>query len=114
MYARNVRALTLNNVRFEVVKKDLRPALVFEGVSDAAVSALSVEGNNEADALIRFTDTHDVLLTGTRVLTPASTFLKVIGSKSVGITIDGGDLSKVTKPLIVSGGALARGVTLRR
>jgi hypothetical protein len=114
MYARNVRALTLNNVRFEVVKKDLRPALVFEGVSDAAVSALSVEGNTEAEALIRFTDTHDVLLTGTRVLTPASTFLKVIGSKSVGITIDGGDLSKVTKPLIVSGGALARGVTLRR
>ena len=56
MYARNVRGLTLNNVRFEVIKKDLRPALVFERVSDASVNGLSVQGNTEAEALIRLTN----------------------------------------------------------
>jgi hypothetical protein len=114
MYARNVRGLTLNNVRFEVLKKDLRPALVFERVSDAAVNGLSVQGNTEAEALIRLTNSQDVLFAGTRVLTPTSALLKLVGPKSAAITIDGGDVSKVQKPLLVSGGAVAKSVTLRR
>jgi len=35
-----------------------------------------------------------VVLTGPRVLTPASVFLQVEGAGSRNITIDGGDLSK--------------------
>ena len=34
LYARNVRGLTLNNIRFEVMKPDARPAVVFDQVSD--------------------------------------------------------------------------------
>src|SRR6185295_12524658 len=113
IYARNVRGLSLTNVRFEVGKKDLRPAVVFEGVNDGSINGLSVQGDTEAEALIRFSNSNDVLLTGTRVLTPTATLLKIVGPKSSGITIDGGDISKATKPLIISGGAIAETVKLR-
>jgi hypothetical protein len=55
-----------------------------------------------------------VLLTGTRVLTPTSTLLKLVGSKSSGITIDGGDISKVIKPFATGEGASPKSVTVRR
>ena len=74
MYARNVRGLTLNNVRFQVSSPDLRPALIFDHVEDAAISGLSAAGNPSAESVLRFIDTKDVLLTATRVLTPAATF----------------------------------------
>jgi Glycosyl hydrolases family 28 len=113
IYARNVRGLTLNNVRLDVGSPDLRPAITFENVADAALNGLSVEGTAEAESLLRFNDTRDVLLTATRVLTPAGVFLKLQGANSVGIMIDGGDLSKAAKPLAYSSGATPQAVKLR-
>ena len=43
LYARNVRGLTLNNVRFTVANPDLRPAVVLDNVQDAAIHALNVQ-----------------------------------------------------------------------
>src|SRR5581483_9499395 len=43
LYARNVRGLTLHNVRFEMADADLRPAVVFDHVTDAAVNGMSVQ-----------------------------------------------------------------------
>src|SRR5206468_6812141 len=54
LYARNVRGLTLQNVRFEVTKPDLRPAMVFDHVEDAAVNGLSVQGCAKAESVLRF------------------------------------------------------------
>jgi polygalacturonase len=92
LYARNVRGVTLNNVRFDVQKADLRPAVVLDHVADASFHSLSAQGNTEAAAVVRMVETHDVLLSAARVLTPAAAFLQVEGCK--GITVDGGDLSK--------------------
>ena len=94
LYARNVRGLTLDNIRFEVTNPDLRPALVFENVEDAGVKGLSAHGNPNAEALLRFTNARDVLLSACRVLTPAAVFLHTEGAASRGITIDGGDVAK--------------------
>jgi hypothetical protein len=94
LYARNVRGLTMNNVRFDVAEPDLRPAVVMDHVTDAAVRGLSAQGNPEASAVVRTIDAHDVLFTATRVLTPAAAFLQVEGAGSKGIVVDGGDLSK--------------------
>ncbi len=99
LYARNVRGLTLNNVRFELANPDARPAVVFDHVTDAAINGLSVQGAKEAESVLRFIETRDVLLTATRVLTPAPVFLQTEGSTSAEIIIDGGDLSKAEKPL---------------
>jgi hypothetical protein len=112
-YARNVRGLTLHNVRLEVTKPDLRPALVFDRVSDATVNGLSVQGTPEAEALLRFTDARDVLISAARVLTPAAVFLQVEGTAGANLTVDGGDLGKAARPLAAARGADAGIVRLR-
>jgi hypothetical protein len=113
VYARNVRGLTLHNVRLEVTTPDLRPAVVFDQVADAAVNGLSAQGSPQAASLLRFINTRDVLLTAARVLTPAAAFLKLEGATSEGITIDGGNLAKAGKPVAYGQGATEKAVKLR-
>jgi polygalacturonase len=113
LFARNVKGLTLHNVRFEVAKPDLRPALVFDNVHDAAINGLSVQGNPAGESVLRFTGVQDTLVTAPRVLTPAATFLQLEGDKNTGITIDGGDISKAKVPLAFKDGAAAEAVKLR-
>src|SRR5215470_18028814 len=113
IYARNVRGLTLHNVRLEVTAPDLRPAIVFDQVVDAAVNGLSAQGSPQAESLLRFVNTRDALLTATRVLTPAAVLLRLEGAANDGITIDGGHLSKAGKLLSYGGGASEKAVKLR-
>jgi hypothetical protein len=113
LYARGVRGLTLDNVRFEKAKPDQRPAVVFDRVSDAAVNGLAADGDPSAPALVRFVNTRDALLTAPRVLKPAAVFLRVEGAPSEGIKVDGGDISKAAAPLAYGGGATERAVKLR-
>jgi hypothetical protein len=113
LYARNVRGLTLQNIRFQVCTPDLRPALIFDHVEDAAINGLSVQGNSAAESVLRFINSRQTLLTATRVLTPSSTFLQLEGAGNEGIIIDGGDLSKATSPLAFKNGATEKAVKLR-
>jgi hypothetical protein len=113
MYARNVRGLTLQNVRFDVATPDLRPAMVFDQVEDAAVNGFSAQGNPKAESLLRFANSRDVLLSANRVLNAAAVFLQVEGAASKGIVIDGGDLSKAATPLVLTGGASTDAVKVR-
>jgi len=105
LYARQVRGLTLQNVRFEIAASDLRPAIVFDHVSDAAVNGLGVQGDPDAESALRFIESQDVLLSATRLLKPAAIFLQVEGATNAGITIDGGDISKATTPVTFKNGA---------
>ncbi|SPE39969.1 Glycoside hydrolase, family 28 (fragment) [Candidatus Sulfopaludibacter sp. SbA3] len=107
LYARNVRGLSLSGVRFEVEKPDMRPALVFERVEDAAINSLSAQGNKDAESLLRFTDCRDILISAARVLTPAAVFLGVEGAASHNLKIDGGDLSKAAHRFTYTRGAVA-------
>ena len=113
LYARNVRGLTMNNVRFEVAKPDLRPAVVLEHVTDAAINGLNAQGNRAAKSVVRLVETQDVLLTATRVLTPAAALLQVEGAGSHGIAIDGGDIAKAATPVVFEAGAARDAVRLR-
>ena len=113
LYARNVRGLTLHNVRFEVKTPDLRPAVVFDHVADAAVNGLSAHGDPKAVSLLRLVDSRDVLLTGSRVLTPAAVFLCIEGAGTAGVIVDGGDLSKAAAPAAFGEGVNANAVRIR-
>jgi hypothetical protein len=113
LYARQVRGLTLNNVRFEMAAPDLRPAIVFDHVSDASVNGLSVQGNQEAESVLRFIESKDVLMSATKLLKPASIFLQVEGAANEGIVMDGGDISKAATPLAFKNGASEKSVKLR-
>lgn len=112
MYARNVKGLTLHNVRFEYDQADARPAVIFDNVQDASINGLSAKGS-EGSELLRFINTKDVLLTATRVLTPAAIFLQVEGAASDGIIVEGGDLRKAKNALTFSDGAPTTAAVVR-
>lgn len=113
LYARNVKGLTLQNVRFQVAGAEQRPAIIFDHLQDVLINGLSVQGDKDAESVLRFRDSQDVLMTGVRVLTPSAVFLRVEGAGNANIKIDGGDLSKAAKPLDFAAGADEKAVTLR-
>ena len=113
IYARGVRGLTLSNIRLQVATPDLRPAVIFDHVTDAAVSGLSIEANASAESAVRFIDSRQVLLTATRLLSPTSVFLAVEGEKNERIRVDGGDLSSATTALVFKNGAKKQAATIR-
>lgn len=113
LYARNARGLTLQNVRFETATPDLRPAVIFDHVQDAAFNAFSVAGNPGAESVLRFIDSRQALITAARVLNSASVFLNVEGAASEGIIIDGGNLTKAASPVALHNGATDNAVKLR-
>jgi hypothetical protein len=113
LYARNVRGLTLQNVRFEKVLADLRPSIIFDHVEDASVVGLGIQGQNESESVVRFMNCGDILLNAVRVLSESSVFLKVEGSGSRNIKIDGGDLSKSKIQVTFHSGAVKQSVRLK-
>ena len=112
-YARNARGITLQNVRFQVASPELRPAVIFDNVEDAAINGMSVQGNQQAESVIRFINTKQVLLTATRLLAPASVFLQLEGATNEAITIDGGDVSKAGTAVAYKNGALEKAIRIR-
>ncbi|HET6994695.1 MAG TPA: glycosyl hydrolase family 28 protein [Chitinophagaceae bacterium] len=111
MYARNVKGLSLQNVRFEYEQADARPAIIFDNVQDATINGLSAMGSGETE-LLRFINSKDILLTATRLLTSSAVFLRVEGQSSEGITIDGGDLRKAGQKTSFENGAAKTSVMI--
>lgn len=105
VYARNVRGLTLSNVRIQTATPDLRPAVVLDNVSDATLATLATQGNPDAPSSLRCINTTDTLITAPRLLTPAAVYLAVEGDRSAAITLDGGDIRKAATPVTFDRGA---------
>jgi hypothetical protein len=112
MYARNVKGLTLQNIRFEYDQPDARPAIIFDNVQDVTITGLSAHGSAETE-LLRLINSKDVLLTATKVLSTAATFLRVEGISSENIIVDGGDLRKAIQAVTFENGAIKDAVKLR-
>jgi hypothetical protein len=113
LYARNVKGLTLNNVRFTVTNPDLRPAVILDNVQDTAFHSLNVQGNPAAESVLRFTKVKDALLTAPRVLTPSAAFLQLEGDENANVIVDGGDLTKAKSPVALKAGAKKTAVKVR-
>ena len=112
LYARNVKGLSLHNVRFEYEKPDARPAIIFDNVQDALINGLSAKGS-EGTELLRFINSKDVLLTAAKLVTPAATFLQVEGASSEGIIVNGSDFRKAGQALAFQNGASKESVKLQ-
>jgi hypothetical protein len=112
LYARNVKGLSLHNVRFEYEKPDARPAIIFDNVQDGTINGLSAKGS-EGTELLRFINTKDILLTAAKLTSPAGTFLQVEGSSSEGILVNGSDFRKAGQALAFQNGATKESVRLQ-
>jgi hypothetical protein len=112
LFARNVKGLSLHNVRFEYDKPDARPAIIFDNVQDAIINGLSAKGS-EGTELLRFINSKDILLTATKLVTAAGTFLRVEGASSEGIIVNGSDLRKASQAVAFENGATAASVKLQ-
>ncbi len=113
LYARNVRGLTLDNVRFGTATPDLRPAVVLDHVTDVSANGLTLQGHAAAESVLRFTAVQDALLSATRVVGSAAVFLEVDGAENGSLTLDGGDLSRAAQTVVFRGGADERSVRVR-
>jgi len=111
MYARNVKRLSLQNVRFEYDQPDARPAIVFDNVQDASIIGLSVKGSEGTETL-RFINTKDILVTAARLLSPSASFLQVEGAASDGIIVNGGDFRKASQAIVFENGAEKKAVVV--
>jgi hypothetical protein len=103
-YARNARALTLSNLRFEVATPELRPAIFLDHVTDASITALSAQGHPAVE-LIRLIGVQDIWISAIRVLSPSGPLLQLEGTENRAITVDGGDASRAQSALALVGGA---------
>lgn len=112
LYARNVKGLTLQNVRFEYEDAELRPAVIFDNVQDASITALSVQGSPQTE-LLRIINSRDILFTATRLLSPAKVFLQVEGAASENIIVEGGDLKKTAQSVAFENGARKNAVSCK-
>ncbi|HEY2760981.1 MAG TPA: glycosyl hydrolase family 28 protein [Pirellulales bacterium] len=113
LWARNVRGLSLSNVRFQLAAPDLRPAVIFDKVQDATLMNLSADGDAQAESLLRLMNSADTLITAPRVLSSTPVFLRVEGADNRNIIVDGGDLTKADKSLVTVDGAKADAVKIR-
>ncbi|GGA60692.1 exo-poly-alpha-D-galacturonosidase [Edaphobacter acidisoli] len=113
LYARGVRGLTISNVRLQVASQDLRPAVIFDNITDCSVMGLSIDADAKAESALRIINSQQVLLTAPRVLTETKVFLATEGARSKGVIVDGGDLALVTTPVTFNSGASPETVKLR-
>jgi polygalacturonase len=109
-YARNARAVTLSNVRFETETPDLRPAVILDHVRDVTMRGISVQGNKEAESVMRFIEAEQALITAPRLLQTAKVFLQVEGQGSGRIMVDGGDVSGADERYAFRNGAEKKAV----
>lgn len=112
-YARNVKGLSLQNVRLEFDKTDARPAIIFDNVRDCSITGLAVKGSTTADCTLKFINTKDVMISSARLLTAANAFLKLSGNANAGLMLDGGDLRKANKAVLYESGAMMQHIKIR-
>ena len=109
-YARNARALTLNNLRFETKEADLRPAIVLDHIEDVSIAGMSVAVDSQVESALRFIETRQALLTSPRLLSTTKVFLQAEGPNSAEIRVEGGDLRRATNLLAFRDGATQNAV----
>lgn len=112
-YARNARAITLNNVRLETAMQDLRPAIILDHMDDVTLSSIAVDGCVDAESTVRMIDSTRVLMTAPRLLSATKNFLAVEGEKCARIVVEGGDLDDAQEKLAATKGADHSSVTFR-
>jgi hypothetical protein len=113
IYARQVRGLTLHNVRFETAAADPAARRRLRPRQRRGRERHECARRPEGGIRLRFIESQDVLLNATKLLKPAPVFLQVEGATNENIALDGGDIAKAVAPLAFKNGADEKSVKLR-
>jgi hypothetical protein len=100
MYVRNVKGLSLDNVRFDYKGSELRQALVCKGVDGLDITGFRARGNPDAEALIRLEQSKNVFIHNSRPLNDITTFVRVEGEMSSEIHLNGNNLGRAGKKVV--------------
>jgi hypothetical protein len=107
LYARHATGLTLNNVRFELAARDLRPAVVCDDVCDLEVAGFKAAGDMEAESLLRLRSTQGAFIHACRPVGEIGTFLQLEGASTKDITLAGNKLDGVRHVVVRANGVAA-------
>ena len=101
-FVRHVSGIRLNNIRLTVVNPDLRPAFVFDSVSDISISDCILEGSRSESPLIRLHQVNDIIIRNSSPKGSINTFVGVSGKESKGIIIKDNMLERARKTVEIS------------
>ena len=104
-YLRHANRVTLHNVRLELERPDLRPALVCDDVEDLELTGFKALVTGD-EPLIRLVNTRGAVIQNCRTLGGVQSFLDVEGIKSADIALSANDLRGVRNIVLKAGGFL--------
>jgi hypothetical protein len=110
LYARHVKGLALEGVRFDVASPDVRPAVVCDDAEDVELAGLRLYANPQAESLVRLRATRNAFLHGCWPLGETATMLRVEGRSCRDIALTGNDLHRVRQTTQTADGADASSV----
>lgn len=105
LYARHAKGLVLNNVRFELASRDLRPAVVCDDVQDLELSGFKAEADASVECLIRLGGVQGAFIHGSRPLSPIGTFVRAEGAGCERIVLSGNELGRAKQAVERADGA---------
>lgn len=112
LFARNVRGLCLQNVRFELDNPDARSAILLDNVQGASLNAIQIDGPNSKQPGIKLINSENILITGARLSSFANLFIGVAGDRSKAIQIYGSDFQKANKSFQLTDNASAESIKI--
>ncbi len=89
MYIHHASGIRMENVKFRLADRDLRPALVCDDVDQLDLSGFQVAGDRDAESAIRLQNCQEVFIEGSRTLNETGTFLRVEGAESKAVFLTG-------------------------
>ncbi len=113
LYARHVRGLSLESVRFDLARPDLRPAVVCDDAEDVEIAGLRARASRESEPLIRLRATRGAFLRGCRPLGEAGTFARIEGERSRDVVLAGNDLHRAQRAVETADGADPASTTIK-
>lgn len=93
-YVRHVDGIKMHNVHLDVLNEDLRPAIMFDQVSDIDMFGCLLEGSGSVEPLIKLNKVNDVIIRDCRLKNKIRTFVGVSGKDSKDIILKENFLSK--------------------
>lgn len=101
-YVRHVNGIMMNNIQLETLNPDLRPALIFDDVTEISILDCKLSGCDDTEPLIRLKDVKNATIQGIYPNGKIGNFVNVSGKTSKDIILKDNYLMKAAKAFELS------------